>query len=423
MAKFRFVARDREGHLIEGIIRSKTEELAVVELKETGYHLEDITIRKESSRFLGDLESLEIVPALRELAREFQALFQKTDSKMLSLFLRQMFVLTNAGIPLVKALGTLDGGGWPPSLSVALRQVERGINSGMSLHRMMERFPSVFPRTLASIIGVGEASGRLARAFERASLLAEQEAKIELRISSALVYPVTLVATAFLIMAVIMLFLLPRLSDMLLSFNITTFWGVHLILKVAKFIGEPIVIISIIEILGALGLLAFLLLKTPAGRNTLDSLLLRIPIVKKFLLRVGMSRLAYNLWLLTESGVSLLEALKILPGAVGNESLALTINHAMEGVIEGLPLSDALQEDRRFPRVFIQMLRAGEESGNLSESLLYLCRYYDLEIEIGVDSFLAIFEPLMVAFMGLFVGGLLLLFLPLLYQLTMHMGG
>jgi type II secretory pathway component PulF len=130
-----------------------------------------------------------------------------------------------------------------------------------------------------------------------------------------------------------------------------------------------------------------------------------------------MARCAYNLSLLLESGIPLTRALEILPKAIGNESLGRTIIYARKDIMNGSTLSDSLEHDGRFPRVFIQMLKVGEESGELPSCVHSLCRFYDQEVEVALASFLNIFEPLIIIFMGLLVGSVFLTFLPMINQL------
>ena len=257
----------------------------------------------------------------------------------------------------------------------------------------------------------------MASALEKAAQLAEEESAISKRISAALIYPSFLLASFLLIFVLFVFFLVPQMEGIISSTNIKMPLLIQVTFGAIRLCSNPVVIIAAIEIFVVFVFVYYCWIKELRGKLFLDAALMRIPVLGNFLLNVGLSRCAFNLNLLMDSGLTMAKALETLPRAIGNEKLAQAIVTAKRDITEGSTLADSLEESGAFPRMFIQMIRVGEQTGELSSCIRNLSRFYEQEVEVALASFLNIFEPLIIIFMGILVAGVFLTFLPMINQL------
>jgi MSHA biogenesis protein MshG len=417
MKKFMFRARDGNGRAIDGSIFAEDEEEATADLRAQKFHIEYLALTGSVLSFVQKREIFAIEGLAADFLKDIKHYITRTPSESLAFFFRQMAILNRAGFNLNRILEVLRREVWPHHLSLALHEMIRGINSGKPLSRIMEGNTHVFSPVYISIINVGENSGNLLGALEKAAQLSEEETKIRKRIATALIYPGFLLTSFMVIMAGIVFYLIPQMEGVLRSLNMKMSWVITSVFALIKFCSNPLVIIVGIEILLVLSFVYYCWMKQFKGKTLVDGALLRLPVVGPFLLNVCLARCAFNFSLLLESGVNLARSLEILPRAIGNESLADSIVEARKSLIGGSALSAALEQDKRFPRIFIQMIKVGEESGELPKCVQNLCAFFEQEVEVALASFLGVFEPLIIIFMGLLVGGVFLTFLPMINQL------
>jgi type II secretory pathway component PulF len=417
MKKFMFRARDSNGRAIDGNIFAHDEEQATADLKAQKYQIEYLALTGSVLSFVQKREFFAIEGLATDFLKDIRNYLTRTPSESLAFFFRQLAILSRAGFNLKRSLDVMSKEVWPPHLLHALHEINRGISSGKQFSHVMEEHGHVFSPLYVTIISVGESSGNLLGALEKAAELSEGEAKIKKRISTALIYPGFMLSAFLVIIAGIIFYIIPQMEEVLRSLNMKLPWVISSIFAIIDFCRNPLVIIVAIEALLVLAFVYFSWMKKFNGRIIVDNALLRFPVLGPFLLNVSLARFAFNLNLLLESGVNLAKALDILPRAIGNESLAETIVEARKSLIGGSTLHGSLEQDRRFPRIFIQMLKVGEESGELPACVRNLCAFYEQEVEVALASFLGIFEPLLIIFMGLLVGGFFMAFLPMINQL------
>lgn len=407
MPVFAFKATVKSGKLVaEGSVEAPDETLAKRRLAASGLRAQSVEERSP------------IPAALAGLIAGFAA----PPPRAVALFYRQLAVMFRAGTPLVSALDTLSQTAEHPGLGRALRLIETGISSGHRLSAMMAQFPDAFPEMCTRLVAVGEESGDLGLALERAAEVAEKHNQTRERVISALTYPAFIFVFFSLIGFSLMLFVVPKFAEVLQSFDLQLNPLVLLMMKSAQLLAAPPMMVALVEVFILVVIVARLWTLTPPGRRALDAFLLRLPAVRPFLMAVGLARLSHAVGVLTANGVTITDSLVTVAPVVGNSVLSQAVVEAADDLAQGWTLSEALQRQGSFPATFVQMVQMGEETGTISRALGHLATIYEQEVEATLTTVLQLLEPTMIIVMGVFVGGLVLAMLGPMSQLLQGVG-
>jgi general secretion pathway protein F len=334
----------------------------------------------------------------------------------LSVATRQLSTLLSSGAALFEALGVLSVEEENPVLANALISIKEAVAGGSSLARALEAHRLIFPEMYIRTVEAGEASGSLDKALLKLSDLLEARATVNERVRSALVYPAIMTAVGMLVLLFLFVFVIPKISaifeDMEQSLPLITVALVGLAGLLRTFWPALVII----------GVIAYWALKrylnTPEGKEVLDAMLLKAPVIKRLVLKFYMAGFSRTLGSLLGSGVPILVSLDITKRVLNNSKFEAVISKAIKDVTEGQSLSASLRQSPFFSGILCHMIVTGERSGELPGLLLKAAEAYEKEFSSGVERALSLLEPVLILIMGAIVGFIVLAVLLPIFQLN-----
>ncbi len=338
------------------------------------------------------------------------------SSKDRVIFTRQMSTLINAGLPLTQSLRTVGEQLQSQTLQRVVTEVVTSVESGVSLSQSFAQFPKVFSNVYVSLVAAGEASGSLDKTMERIANQQEKDAAILSKIRSALIYPIIVLAVIIAVLIFMLTTVLPQVGDLYQSLGQTLPIMTRILLAISNIV-QHLWILVLIALVGAVFALRSYI-HTPPGRSMIDSLKLDVPVFGRLYRKMYMARFARTLGTMLESGIPMLEALRIVKEAVSNVHVEAAIEKAMDGVKGGKALSSMLIEQPTFTRLVPQMIKIGEESGAIDSMLDRVATYFEGELDEEVKNLSTTIEPVMMVILGVVVGGVIAAILLPVYGLV-----
>ncbi|WP_313133060.1 type II secretion system F family protein [Anaerocolumna sp.] len=320
----------------------------------------------------------------------------------LSVFCRQFVSILTAGVSVVNALDLLTQQTENKVLSEAIKEVQISVEKGESLADAMREQKKVFPSILTNMVKAGEASGDLETVFERLAIHFEKETKLKLQMKKALIYPIIVGLVAVTVLVIMMLFVVPNFMSMFADMNIDMPFMTRFVIKISDFmIARWYVLVTVLAFI----IIGFSLYKkSSAGREALGRLAYKIPCYGKFIMKSNSSILTRTLSTLLAAGISVIEALDITARTMDNVVAKDALLLAKEDVAKGIPLSIPIKNAGIFPPMVYQMIKIGEESGDIESMLEKVADYYDEEVEAAAQRLTAVIEPAIIIFLALLVG-------------------
>ncbi len=357
------------------------------------------------------------------LAREvnLKGLFERVKQSDVAVLTRQFGTLLKAGVPMSEALAALIAQQESPRLRVIVGTVREKVREGASLADAMKEHPEAFPELYVNMVRVGEASGTLDIVLARLADFLESSVRLRSKLTAALIYPVLMVCVAMVIVSIMMLFVIPRVTEMFEEMGTQ----LPLVTRILIFVSNTFANTWFILIpLVAAGVVWFRRwTRTEKGRRWYDSYRLRLPIFGPVIRLVAVARFARTLSTLLSSGVAVLTALDIVKTIVNNVVLAAAIEDAKVAVREGQSLAGPLQRSGQFPPMMTHMIAIGEQTGQLEEMLRNVAEAYDAEVDNRVTTLTAILEPVMIVGMGMMVTFLVFAILMPMLQMNEVIAG
>lgn len=349
----------------------------------------------------------------------------KVKLRDLVMFTRQLSTLISAGVPLPRSLATLQQQAENKYFKEVIGDITKDIEAGSSLGAAFAKHPDVFSEVYTNMVKAGEAGGILDEILKRLAAQSEKDATIRKKVKGAMTYPVVILCVTVIAFFGLMIFIVPQIGKILASLSggtaslpITTqallaisdfCLSNSVIQHIPPFSFIPVVngapnIIFIVVLLG-IGV-SFLMryLRTPRGKFQLHTLLLKTPVVKVIITKVAVARFARTFSALTSAGVTVLDALQVTGGAIGNKVIEAELAKAAEEVRNGKPLSDPLSHSKIFPPIVAQMLAVGEETGQIDKILVKIADFYEEDVDSVIDSISSIIEPVMILVLGGMIG-------------------
>ncbi len=385
MREFKYKARTNEGSIIKGTIEAENEKAAASVL--IAKKLFPIEFTDPSA---GQFE----IPFLDQ---------NKISLKEKTVFIRQLSTMISAGLPLSQSLATLKQQAPSPRIMRLLDQLIRDIEGGTQLSTAFKNYEKSFTQTEISIIEAGEASGKLDEVLKRIATQSEDRYKNIKKIKNAFIYPAFLIVVVVGIVTLMMVYVIPQMESMYASFGDAKLPALtKFLISASNFVSKYFIfiIILIIAIISAFRIY----LKTDSGRFLWDTFKLKIPVIGSFLQINYVAIFARTMESLVGAGVPILDALKIVGDSMPNKLFKKKISDAAGKVKAGQPLSEPLRKSDIFPPLVPQMVRVGEQTGELDMMLKNLADYYDEEIENQTKSMQSMIEPVMMVVMGGLVG-------------------
>lgn len=330
-----------------------------------------------------------------------------------AIFSRQFAALVNAGVALVRGLGVLAEQCSNKKLKKALMEINGDIQQGSSLSDAMRMHPEAFDNLYVSMIQAGEAGGVLDEVLNRLAKLLEDQARLSNQIKSALSYPLVVSFIAVAIFFGMVIFIIPIFGGIFKQLGGELPAFTQALVNLSELLRSPGALI--IPLVGAGLVFAFRqYYKTQAGRETIDRLQLQLPLFGDLIQKTAVARFCRTLGSLSRSGVPILSSLEIVRDTSGNQVIANALDDARREIQGGGMISLALQKEKVFPLLAVQMINVGEETGELDKMLMKVADFYEDEVEQAVKSLTSIMEPIMIAVLGGMVGSILVaMYLPM----------
>lgn len=327
----------------------------------------------------------------------------KTDD--LVMFTRQLSAMVGAGVPLLRALNSLQTHTESVMLKKILGTVITDVQAGAPLADALGKYPNTFTDVYVNMVRAGEAAGILDEILKRLAMQQEKSSSIRKKVKSAMAYPMVLVVITIIAFFGLMIFVIPQIGKILkdlggpeaeLPLLTQAMLGISGFLTSYYFIILPVVIGGIV--------LLVRYLKTPKGKSALHHFVLKVPGIKSIITKVAVARFARTFSALMGAGVAVLEALDVTSRAVGNVVYEKVLKDAAEQVKNGATLSSVIEKSPLFPAIVPQMLAVGEETGQTDTVLVKVADFYEEEVDVAIEGLSSIIEPVMIVIMGGMVG-------------------
>jgi len=330
---------------------------------------------------------------------------KRIKQKDLVVFTRQLSTMISAGVPLVRALATLQAQAESPAFKTIIADIAHDVESGKSLGDTFAKHPKVFSEVYVNMVRAGEAGGILDEILKRLAAQVEQDASMRKKVRSAMTYPTVILSVTVIAFFGIMLFVIPKIGKILKDLggeDATLPIYTQAMLSISDFMLANVKFIIPILLIAVYLLRRYI--KTPGGKYKLHKLLLRIPVLKDIIIKVAVARFSRTFASLMSAGVGMLDALEVTGKAIGNKVIEEELKEAAKAVKNGKQLSEPLATSKHFPPIVSQMLAVGEETGQIDTILVKVADFYEEEVTVVIDGLTSVIEPLMIIVLGSMVG-------------------
>jgi type IV pilus assembly protein PilC len=393
MAKFQWEGTTRAGEKRRGVLEAPTAAAAEERLRGDG--LTNMRVRREGGLNINIQIGTGVTP------------------KDLQIFTRQLATMIDAGLPLVQCLDILANQSPNKSFQKILQSVKSNVEQGSTFSDALRKHPRVFDELYVNLVAAGEVGGILDTILNRLAIYIEKAVKLKGQLKSAMYYPTGILVVAIGVICVMLIKVIPTFEKMYKDLGNAKLPGATLfVVKLShSFINNWYLIIGSMVAL-VVGII--MARRTEPGREFFDRLLLRIPIIGPTLRKIVVARFTRTLGTLLASGVPILDALEICARTAGNRVVQGGILRAKEKIAEGHDMATPLGESRVFPQMVVQMIGVGEQTGAMDQMLQKIADFYEEEVDTAVSGLTSLIEPVMMAFLGVVVGGLIIaMYLPI----------
>ncbi len=416
MTNFSYIALDSRGRETRGALAVENQIEAVRRLKEMGFF--------PTSVKAGRTESVPRQSDTRGWRLHFAKLFRgsivipglsaRVKPRSLHTFTRQVATLLEAGMPLTRGLKLIQDQDCDSALRRVIGDILFAIESGSSLSEAMAMHPKAFNRLFIQMVKAGEISGALDVVLARLATFMEKAQRLKSRVTAAMFYPIAVMSVAVAVVAVLMVFVVPRFEEIfkgLLDGRPMPAFTM-LVLNFSKLVKDHIALLLAVGAVGVVGIRT--VLGTQFGRALFDRLKLRLPAIGPVIRKAIVARVTRTLGTLLSSGVPILQALTIVRETAGNTLISRALTDVHTSVKEGETITSPLRASGVFPAVVIGMVDVGEQTGALPEMLLKIADNYDEEVDTATGAMTSLLEPFMIVFLAIVVGTIVVaLFLPI----------
>jgi len=404
------------------------------------------TAKRDNKTVQGSAEAVDREALIAMLHRQgLQPLVVKADSapvkkrrgkkvklKELVVFTRQLSTMISAGVPLTRAIATLEGQTESKYFKEVIANIMKDVESGISLGDAFAKYPNVFSDVYVNMVRAGEAGGILDEILKRLAAQVEQDSSMRKKLKSAMTYPTVIVGITVIAFFGLMLGVIPKLGKILKDLGgddaelpVYT----QAMLNISSFCtGDTIIpnVPNAIFIFAAAAFGIYMIkryIATPSGKFKFHKLLLKIPVVNTILTKIAIARFSRTFASLMSSGVGVLDALEVTGGAIGNKVIEADLKAAAQEVKAGKQLSEPLSKSVYFPAIVAQMIAIGEETGQIDTILIKVADFYEEEVSATLDGLTSIIEPVMIVVLGAMVGLVAASVMGPISSLSQNVGG
>jgi len=337
----------------------------------------------------------------------------KVNPADIAVFSRQLATMLTAGIPMVQAFEIVANGSEKPAMQKLILDVKSDVEGGTSLHESLAKHPLYFDDLYVNLVEAGEQAGALESLLDKIATYKEKTEALKKKVKKALFYPASVLAVAVIVTVILLVFVIPQFESLYKGFGADLPAFTQFVIHISQFVQHDGIFLAMV-IAGAVWAFIYFKKRSKAMREFLDRLILKLPIIGPILNKAAIARYARTLSTMFAAGVPLVEALDSVAGATGNIVYENAVRNMRDEVSTGQRLQRAQENTGLFPNMVNQMIAVGEESGSLDEMSGKVATFYEAEVDNAVDAMSSLLEPLIMAVLGVLVGGLVVaMYLPI----------
>lgn len=336
----------------------------------------------------------------------------KVGDKDIAVFTRQFATMIDAGLPLVQCLDILSKQADNKTFASTINEIRQDVEAGSTYADALKKHPAVFGDLYVNMVAAGELGGILDTILNRLSKYIEKNIRLKRQVKAALFYPATIVAVAFIVIVVLLVYVIPIFAKMFTDFGGTLPAPTRMVIGASNFMRSNILIIIGIIVAAIFGARKYY--KTQNGRLVVDNIVLKMPVFGMLARKISVAKFTRTLGTLISSGVPILDGLEIVAKTSGNKVVEKAIYATRQSISEGKTLSEPLETTKVFPPMVVQMIAVGETTGALDAMLSKIADFYDEEVDSTVGILTSLLEPILMIFLGIVIGFIVVaMYLPI----------
>lgn len=400
MARYQYLAKDLSGNTIDGVIEAPSDLMVVTRLRKQ--NLFPINIYRTGGK-----------EAISDVKKETSVKKKgRVGLKELAIFTRQTSAMLSAGVSIIDTLDDLSGQTTNRYFSYVLQTIKKDIQEGTNLSSALGKHPKVFSPLYIALVTSGEESGNLAEVMTEIASSLEDQLSLISKVRQAVSYPVVVSIFFIAVIGFVFLYLLPKFKDIFQDFGAQLPKFTIVVMNISGFLISALPFILLVLFLFCMFLYFFK--KTSIGRERIDALKLKLPLIGPLMLKISFSRFAGSLATLIRGGVPIISALNIVSKTTGNKILEKAVLKVREGVLKGSLIGSEMRRYRIFPVILTRMVTVGEETGKIEDMLDRTARFFRDEVDATLNILTSILEPVLIVGMGGIVGIVVLaIYLPI----------
>jgi type IV pilus assembly protein PilC len=387
---FMWEGRDRKGQKVKGRTVAQNEQAVRGELRRQGIAATRIKKQSTATKSRG-----------------------KVNAGDIAIFSRQLATMLGAGIPLVQAFEIIGAGHDKPSMQKLILEIKADVEGGTSLHEALAKHPLHFDDLFVNLVEAGEQAGALESLLDKIATYKEKTEAIKKKVKKALFYPAAVMVVAIVVTIILLIFVIPQFESLFKGFGADLPAFTQMVINLSRFVQAQGIYILIV-LAGAVWFFLYTYKRSRKLREFMDRAMLKFPIIGPILNKAAIARFARTLSTMFQAGVPLVEALESVAGATGNIVYEDATMKIRDEVATGQRLQRAMENTNLFPNMVVQMIAVGEESGSLDTMSGKVAGFYEEDVDNAVDSMSSLLEPMIMAILGVLVGGLVIaMYLPI----------
>src|SRR5688572_653782 len=389
-ASFTWSGMDKKGNRVSGKSLAPDEPALRADLRRQGIAV--TKVKKQSTAFKGG---------------------GKVNAQDIAVFSRQLATMLAAGIPLVQAFEIVGNGSDKPSMQKLILDIKADVEGGTSLHEALGKHPLYFDDLYVNLVEAGEQAGALETLLDKIATYKEKTEALKKKVKKALFYPTAVMVVAIVVTVILLIFVIPQFESLFKGFGADLPAFTQFVIDMSRWLQDNGVFFAMV-VGGAGYVFVYFQKRSKKMREFLDRIMLKFPIIGPILYKSAVARFARTLSTMFAAGVPLVEALESVAGATGNIVFENAVLKMRDEVATGQRLQRAMENTGLFPNMVIQMIAVGEEAGALDAMSGKVATFYEAEVDNAVDSMSSLLEPLIMAILGVLVGGLVIaMYLPI----------
>jgi type IV pilus assembly protein PilC len=337
----------------------------------------------------------------------------KPSNEDIAVFARQLATMMAAGIPMVQAFEIIGNGHEKPAMQKLVLDIKANIEGGSTLHESLAKFPLYFDDLFVNLVEAGEQAGALETLLDKIATYKEKTEALKKKIKKALFYPMAVLAVAVIVSIILLIFVIPQFEELFKGFGADLPAFTQMVVNLSRFVQHQGWWMGLVTV-GAFWGFFYMMKRSKPMQLARDRALLKFPIIGPILVKAAIARFARTLSTMFAAGVPLVEAMGSVAGATGNIVYEEAVLRMKDEVATGQRLQRAMENTGLFPNMVVQMIAVGEESGSLDTMSAKVAEFYEAEVDNAVDSMSSLLEPLIMAILGVLVGGMVIaMYLPI----------